>query len=244
MKFSGIIAAASVLVAGAVAQSTFDLSSLNGSWAIGGLDSTLLVKIKALTQIYNMTVDCPQVYITGNTSNTAYVRPSIEFGWYNAKTQSTQKTNISLSGLITLVNTTDNSSANFDVQLSLPSIARGLVASQVHMLDSALSGGNSSDPLPHGTDYEASLFIKFVSSKNDGVNDVLLASASNFTAVAPSDEGASSFVRRDEASEVPYQLLLVNGSNTLDETAFQNITSSLNSETSLTKLNDTCSAQV
>ena len=101
MKFSGIIAAASMFVASAVAQSTFDLSSLNGSCkhsgmcvvsseqinnlllgAIGGLDSTLLVKIKAMTQIYNMTVDCPQVYITGNTDNTAYVQPSVEFGWY------------------------------------------------------------------------------------------------------------------------------------------------------------------
>ncbi|CAO0790101.1 unnamed protein product [Mucor circinelloides] len=242
MKFSGIIAAASMFVAGAVAQSTFDLSSLNGSWAIGGLDSTLLVKIKALTQIYNMTVDCPQVYITGNTDNTAYVQPSVEFGWYNAATQSSQKANVSLSGLITLANTTGNDGANFNVQLSLPSMARGLVASQVHMLNSALSGGNSSDPLPHGADYQASLFVKLVSSKNDGVNDVVLASASNFTAVAPSDEGASNFVRRDEASQVPYQLLLVNGSNTLDEAAFQNITSSLNSETSLTKLNGTCSA--
>ncbi|GAN02393.1 hypothetical protein MAM1_0021c01836 [Mucor ambiguus] len=242
MKFSGIIAAASMFVAGAVAQSTFDMSSLNGSWAVGGLDSTLLMEVKALTQIYNMTVDCPQVYITGSTNNTAYVQPSVEFGWYNAITQSSQKVNISLSGLITLANTTDNNGANFDVKLSLPSIARGLIASQVHMLNSALSGGNSSDPLPHGADYQANLFVKLVSSKNDGVNDVVLASASNFTAVAPSDEGASNFVRRDEASEVPYQLLLVNGSNTLDEAAFQNVASLLNNETHLTKLNSTCSA--
>ncbi|KAG2208604.1 hypothetical protein INT46_009146 [Mucor plumbeus] len=242
MKFSGIIAAASMFVVGAVSQSTFDLSSLNGTWAIGGLDSTLLVKIQTLTQIYNMTVNCPQVYITGNTNDTAYIQPSVEFGWYNSTSQSSQKANISLSGLMSFDNVTDDNGANFNVQFSLPSIARGLVANQVHMLNAALSGGNSSNPLPHGADYQANLFVKFISTKNDGVNDVVLASPSNFSAVAPNDEDASNFVRRDETTEVSYQLLLVNGSNTLDEALFENITSSLGSQTSLTKLNGTCSA--
>jgi hypothetical protein len=186
MKFSGIIAAASMFVVGAVSQGTFDLSSLNGSCklifclylflisnffffhknlgAIGGLGSTLLVKIQTLTQIYNMTVNCPQVYITGNTNDTAYIQPSVEFGWYNSTSQSSQKANISLSGLMSFVNVTDDNGANFDVQFSLPSIARGLVANQVHMLNAALSGRNSSDPLPHGADYQANLFVKFVST--------------------------------------------------------------------------------
>lgn len=183
-----------------------------------------------------------QVYITANTNDTAYIRPSVEFGWYNSTSQSSQKANISLSGLMTLDNVTDDNGANFNVQFSLPSIARGLVANQVHMLDAALSSGNSSDPLPHGADYQANLFVKFVSSKNDDVNDVVLVSPSNFSAVAPNDEAASNFVPRDEATEVSYQLLLVGGSNTLDEASFENITSSLGGQTSLTKLNDICTA--
>ncbi|CEP18446.1 hypothetical protein [Parasitella parasitica] len=240
MKFSGIITtAASMFVAGAFAQSTFNVSSLNGTWAVGGLESTLLVKIEALAQIYNMTVSCPQVYMAATSNNSVYIQPSVEFGWYNSTSQSSQNANISLSGLMT----TDDNGANFDVQFSLPSVAKGLVANQVHMLDAALSGGNTTNPLPHGADYQANLFVKLVSSKNDGVNDVVVASCSNVTDIAPSDEGVSNFVRRDEASsQVPFQLLLVNGNITLDEAGFENITSSLGDETSLSMLNNTCSA--
>ncbi|KAI8639153.1 hypothetical protein BD408DRAFT_421914 [Parasitella parasitica] len=244
MKFFGIITAiASVFVASTIAQNAFNVSSLNGTWVVGGLESTLLVKIETLAQIYNMTIKCPQMYLASTTNNTVYIQPSVEFGWFNSTTQSSQNANISLSGLMTLVNTTDDNGANFDVQFSLPSVAKGLVANQVHMLDAALSGGNASNPLPHGADYQANLFVKLVSSKNDSVKDVILASCSNVTDVVSSDEGASNFIRRGEASpQVPFQLLLVNGNNTLDEAIFENITSSLGNETSLSKLNNTCSA--
>ncbi|KAI8971541.1 hypothetical protein BDF20DRAFT_885038 [Mycotypha africana] len=219
MKLTGLIAVAT-FIAGAVAQTNFDLSTLNGTWHAVGLQIGLYKKMFAVTKIYGVDVNCPRILIAGHSTNASYIEPAVQIGIHNNTSSSVEKYDVSASGVATLANVSDPTTASFSAQLSIPSAAKGKIANHVHMLDAAFSGGSAENPLPHGPDYQATVNIRLVSSKNDGNNDAMLLSLSDISKTQQQQQQQQQLVRRDRR----YQALLVKDRNTLDEQSLNTIT--------------------
>lgn len=226
-----------------------------------------------MSRLYNITVSCPQVYITGNFSNTnvtsaynstanaTYIQPSIDFKWYNTSTNESESANMTLSGLLTLEEGSNATDANFTAQFSLPQLAQGQPATYVKMLDTAFTGGNSSDPLPHGTDYWANFTVKLLSSQNDSTYDVVFINAYNFSSTSDSNDTSDTggfHQRRDSTNghgsnddedskhsgyDDAMQLLFTNETAVIDNSTFQTIITEVGYwGANLTFLNNTCTA--
>ncbi|KAI7907400.1 uncharacterized protein BX663DRAFT_557945 [Cokeromyces recurvatus] len=250
MKFNKIIIAVSMLIVGAMAQESFNLSSINGTWYIAGMATSMLFKYDIISQLYNMSVSCPQIYISGNNTNTVYIQPSFEFGWYNMTSKASESANITLSGLMTLENGSSPTDANFTALFSIPSSSsssKGRTTNHLEMLNTVWKSGNSSNPLPHGPDFRGNINFK-LSNQTNGNYSTILCSASNFSFVTnkPSNGSNHFFVPRAINEQTVGQVLLVNSSdalNTLNDTAFQNIITTYGSEIgNFTRLNNTCNA--
>lgn len=226
-----------------------------------GLPKNLLTKIQVMSRLYNISIDCPQVYITGNytgnataaynsTANATYIQPSIDFTWFNSSTSESESANITLSGLLTLEEGSNATDANFTAQFSLPRAAQGKPASHVKMLDTAFTGGNSSDPLPHGVDYWANFTVKLASSQNDSVYDVFFVNAYNFSSTHDDEDDMGGFQRRDsndddddDVYDDAVQLLFTNETAVIDNSTFNTIIEDIGQwAANLTFLNNTCTA--
>jgi hypothetical protein len=281
MKLTGIIATAAMVVAGVFAQNgsspatttnstasggnSFNLTTLNGTWHMAGLNTKLFKEVALLSKFYNLTLSCPQIYIAGNSTNASYIESSLILGWYNYTTQQPQNANISWTGLMTLNKTGANATfAKFHAQFSLPFAQQNMSssASYVEMLDTTtLIGGNASDPLPNGADFEVDLNVTLASSFKNATKDVVLISASNFTYndTQYEDDYSEGYensyanmlkISRHVAKgnkkngHKPFFIgLFTNVSDTLDANNFTAVTSSLGSAASnLTRLNDTCTS--
>lgn len=280
MKLTGILAAAAMAV-GAFAKSDnstmsgsegFNLTALNGTWHMAGITTALYKEISLITAIYNMTLSCPQIYITGNSTNTSYIQPSLVLGWYNDTTQQSESANVSLSGLMTLNSTGSNATfAQFHALFSMTFANQHSDSSgsnSVKMLDATFSSGNSSNPLPNGPDFEADLNVTLASSFNNATNDVVLIRAYNFTSDDTYGYGTGPGGNSDEYDASGYGIsdmykvfaslakgrknnttgpvftgLFVNVSDTLGAKNFTAVTTDLgNAAANLTRLNDTCTS--
>jgi hypothetical protein len=106
----------------------------------------------------------------------------MQVGWWNTSSRSTQKFNVSMSGLLKL-QSSESDSANFTGQFSHLNSSTSTTASNrsssITMLEAALTGLNVKNPLPQGAAVEANVKIQLGPSTN-GTN-MLLFSASNFT---------------------------------------------------------------
>lgn len=207
--------------------------------------------VRLLSRLLNFTVTCPQVYITGNSSDTVYVQPSLQVGWWNASNHTTQKLNISMGGLLKLEYSEDNS-ANFTGRFSYLNASNPTMSTSksnaITMLDVALAGLNAKNPLPQGPALEADINIQVTNGTN-GTN-VVLFSASNFTFSLGSSRnnngstgtsGTSSSSNSTEDDEV-FQVLLVQNASSFDRSAYRSSTEAFGDyAANITQLNNTCS---
>ncbi|KAI9473637.1 MAG: hypothetical protein EXX96DRAFT_578769 [Benjaminiella poitrasii] len=244
MKFNSIFAVTSMFVAGALAKDNFELSNLNGTWNLGGLTSSVLSAVNGLIDTYKLSINCPQIFITGYENDTVYIQPSFRFGWFNNNTQTTTTTNITLSGLLSLDNSSSETEGDFKAELSIPTAAAGQEASQVHMLNAAFIGGSHDNPLPHGADFSGDISVKLASTSDKDSYDALLLTLSNLKTGSSEFVMASPLLKRSSSSDDEYQLLLIkNDMNSYNESDFNDAISALDEKSNnITYLGNTCSA--
>ncbi|KAI8387040.1 hypothetical protein BD560DRAFT_486587 [Blakeslea trispora] len=196
-------------------SSAFNLSAINGTWHVAGLTDTLLSDFADLSQYFNFSIKCPQVYITGNSTNVSYVQPSFNLEYYNESLGMNQTANISLSGLMTLENVTSATQANFSVLLALPSMNDSSSSYSTNSLAKILAVGSSSsssattlnitagnvtDPLPYGANISATFSFN-LSSSNGSVYDIVLLTATNFSSVSNSSDNEDQSSGDDQSSD-------------------------------------------
>ncbi|KAI8378195.1 hypothetical protein EDC96DRAFT_561734 [Choanephora cucurbitarum] len=244
-------------------SSAFNLSAINGTWHVAGLTDTLVESFTELSQYLNFSIKCPQIYITGNTTNVSYVQPSFNLEYYNESLGRNITANFSMSGLMTLENVTSPTEANFSVLLAFPTMDNDTSYSSTNNLAKILAAGSSfssssttfnitagnvTDPLPNGANISATFGFN-LSSTNGSVYDIVLLTASNFSAVSnSSDSSSSEFDDQGDngyggnMTEQVYQLLLTNTSTVLNQTVFnQTIDTFGTFASNVTRLNNTCS---
>ncbi|OBZ85515.1 hypothetical protein A0J61_06433 [Choanephora cucurbitarum] len=243
-------------------SSAFNLSAINGTWHVAGLTDTLVEGFAEISQYLNFSIKCPQIYITGNTTNVSYVQPSFNLEYYNESLGRNLTANISMSGLMTLENVTSPTEANFSVLLAFPTMDNGTSYSSTNNLARILAAGSSysssttlnitagnvTDPLPNGANISATFGFN-LSSSNGSVYDIVLLTASNFSVVSnSSDSSNGNFDDQDNngyggnMTEQVYQLLLTNTSTVLNQTIFnQTIDTFGTFASNVTRLNNTCS---
>ncbi|KAI8880839.1 hypothetical protein K501DRAFT_335167 [Backusella circina FSU 941] len=243
----------------------FNVTSLNGTWYVEGVQTSVLTALTALSQVANVTISCPQVFVTpaenSTLNNTLYVQPSLRLDWFNTTSQMQEKTNISLSGLMTLNTTNSTDQAVFNVSFAIPQGVKEIMASDDSLptFDAdAFTAGNVSEPLPNGADYTGFIDVKLGSS-NGTAKGILLFKAYNFTiaagnnATAAGNNTTTSHQKRDDTAEEEddnddtdaFYGLLVHENVTAAEpsTTFnETITSLGGNATELSQLNYTCSA--
>ncbi|RCH98498.1 hypothetical protein CU098_009468 [Rhizopus stolonifer] len=242
-------------------SNAFNMSAINGTWHVAGLTKSLLHDFDLLTEYYNFSIKCPQIYITGNSTNVSYIQPSFNLEWYNDTLKSNQTANVSFSGLMTLENVTSATQANFSVLMAIPSmnqsystnsLARMLAANSPYSSSSSSSknftAGNVTNPLPNGPDFSA-IFSFNLTSSNGSVYDIALLTASNFTNLNETNQN-SSLYRRQLAPSAPqnmtnqvYRVLLTNNTTPLNETAFNSTIQAYgDTATNVTWIQDTCNS--
>jgi hypothetical protein len=230
---------------------------------VSAVQNSILKALTSISKVANVTISCPQVLVSpaeNTTSNdTLFIQPSLRLDWFNPLSKTQEKTNISLSGLMTLNTTNSTDQATFNVSFSIPQGVKAIMADNdaLPTFDAdSFTAGNVSVPLPNGADYTGFFDIK-LGSTNGTAQDILLFKAYNFTVaenatattntstlLEGADEDADNDDNDDDDDDVFYGILThENVTSAMPSTNFNETVTSLGGNaTDLSQFNYTCSA--
>ncbi|KAI8980493.1 hypothetical protein BDB01DRAFT_796604 [Pilobolus umbonatus] len=236
MRFTGLIAAASIF-ASTLAQSTssdsLNLTAMVGTWHTAGVSKCFFQTAQILTELYNVTLSCPQTTVGIDNNNNITFTPSIVLGWWDQSRNRKSNTTLSASGYLNLIESTNNT-GTFNLTATLPNaLSMGSINGALTML---ASGNGSGFGGSGQMNVSSILQVQLASTSNNGTNDIAIFNATQSQLIT---QGKNRTMVTDFDLSDFVSAIFINGANALNETMFNTTLRNYNMS-SYVRLNDTC----